>query len=158
LPPGTITLRTHIQRTVREVLCRPSSPPWASREELKDLQRKTDALHATFAASRRPNWQFEKELWEAPDTLARISAKLQDLIPHMPTGKQLAPLNSYNAHRAHLLVDLWTLWTDLGGKPTGKAVEEFLRVCVEPVLGPQPPHGIRHWVERYWQGNVYFHY
>jgi hypothetical protein len=158
LPPDTITLRTHIQRTVDEVLRRPSSPPWASHEELEDLQRKTHDLRQAFAASRQPDWQFENELWDAPDTLARISAKLQNLIPHMPTRKQLARLNSYNAHRAHLLVDLWTVWTGLGGKPTGKAVEDFLRACIEPVLGPESPHGIRRWVERYFQGDMYFHY
>jgi hypothetical protein len=156
-PPENMILRTTIEWIVQEVLRRPSSPPWATAEELQQLQRQMDQLRDSFVASTRKGWQ--EELQQAPETLARISCELQVLMRHMPTKKKLARLSAYYSHRTHLLRQLWILWTDLGGEPTGKAAAGFLKACLEAALGkPESDTGVRHWIERYSHKGIYFHY
>ena len=163
LPLENMLLRTAIQWIVKEVLRRPSSPPVIPVEELEQLQAQTERLRDTFLAVIRSNHQelHYLEMHQIPEALAYVSDKVQELTQFSPTKKQLSRFNAYNAHRSHLLVQLWRLWTqDLGGKPTGKAVEAFLKACLQAALGkPESGSGVRHRIERYFQkGGVYFHY
>jgi hypothetical protein len=156
-PPENMWLRTAIEWTVREVIFhRPSSPPWATVEELQGSHRQRERLREAYGASIRQHWP--DELRQVPDMLARTSGELQDFM--LPKKKGNSRLNAYNGHRAHLIVDLRDLWvTTLGGEPTGKATEAFIRTCLEAALGkPEKDNGVRRWLERYDQGHVYFHY
>jgi hypothetical protein len=150
-------LRTAIDFIILEVLTGPSSPPWMPVEELQELHQQTEQLRRAFAA-RAQGWP--EVLRQAPDTLARFSSELRDLARYMPTKKQVARLGAYKAHRVHLLRELRDLWvTTLGGEPTGKAIETFLKACLETALDkPETTSGVRKWLERHDQGDVYFHY
>ncbi len=102
-------------------------------KELQKLKNQTDQLREAFDKLSRAGWY--RELQEAPAQLADWSRHLTDMMDHAPTAKGIARLNAYNARRAHMLITLWDLWSDIGGQKTGKATEAFLHACLERVLG-----------------------
>jgi hypothetical protein len=87
-------------------------------------------------------------------TLQLLSLRLR----HKAAIHNDARLNAYDAQRVMLLRDLIDLWIALGGKPTGKAAENFVAACIEPRLGSAATAGIGKWLERYHRGEVYFHW
>jgi hypothetical protein len=124
--------------------------PTSQLAQFRKLQRKTEDLRQLFMDCEQEHWSGA--LRDIPTMLSEISGLLADQIDReRPEGRRL---NRLNTPRNHLMEELLQLWTIIGGKPTGKAIENFMRACLKPVFGPTSPKAIEHWLVRYRAGAI----
>ena len=145
LPPDRMALRAAIEQIIREALQRPSSPPWATVEQLRKVQLQTKQLRESLAKLGPPrclNLQNAgttvayKTLQKVPAALEAISRLIGEMMEWSPTQRDLVPMRAYDSQRAFLISDLNDLWTgELGGHDKGRV--NFLNACLEPVFGPE---------------------